>query len=61
MMASTMVRTRELALMVNRPTGSTNGLERMMPQVKGAVQLFDRRLEIPREAHHISEHNLWER
>ncbi len=55
-----MVKTRDLAPEIEQPATETDELQQMMRQVNGAtVKLSDTRLQTPRQAPHISEHNLW--
>ena len=55
-----LVRTRDLAPLIDQPAEDTSALAQMMTQVGDATtQLSDHRLQVPRQAPHISEHNLW--
>lgn len=55
-----LVKTRDLAPVIEQPAEGIDELGAMMRQVEEAtVRLSDRRLQLPRQAPHISEHNLW--
>ena len=55
-----LVKTRDLAPLVEQPAEGTDELEQMALQVRDAtIKLSDQRLRVPRQAPHISEHNLW--
>ena len=55
-----LVKTRDLAPVVEQPAEDAGELELMVRQVKEATtKLSDKRLEVPRQPPHISEHNLW--
>ncbi len=55
-----LVRTRDLAPLIHQPAEDIEALELMMSQVEDATsRLSEHRLQVPRQAPHISEHNLW--